>query len=167
MSFTLPRLWGPLSALGAGLAALAFAIDQAFKWWMLEFIDIASSQPIVVTPFLRLVLAWNKGVSYGLFPQDSLAGQYLLIVLSILACLLLWLWLARTDSPLTASALGLIIGGASGNALDRLLYDAVADFFLFHAFGYSWYVFNVADIAIVIGVMLLLYESFRNDRQYA
>ncbi len=116
------------------------------------------SQPFVVAPFLQIVLAWNKGVSYGLFPQDSLIGQYLLIVLSILACMFLWLWLARNDSPPTAAALGLIIGGAVGNVLDRIMYDAVADFFLFHAFGYSWYVFNVADIAIVVGVAVLLYE---------
>lgn len=162
-----PRLWGPLSTLGLGLAVLSFAFDQAFKWWMLEVVNIAASQPFIVAPFLQLVLAWNKGVSYGLFPQASLFGQSLLIVLSILACILLWLWLARTDSPPTAAALGLIIGGAVGNAVDRALYDAVADFFLFHAFGYSWYVFNVADIAIVIGVVLLIYEAFRHGRHYA
>jgi signal peptidase II len=167
MAVTRPRLWGPLSALGFALAVLSFASDQAFKWWMLDVVEIAVRQPITITPFLQLVLAWNKGVSYGLFPQDSLAGQHLLIVLSILACILLWLWLARTDSPPTAAALGLIIGGAFGNALDRILYDAVADFFLFHAFGYSWYVFNVADIAIVVGVGLLLYEAFHNGRHYA
>ena len=166
MAITRPRLWGPLAPLGLSLAVLSFGLDQAFKWWMLSVVNIAAHQPLVVTPFFELVLAWNKGVSYGLFPQDSFVGQYLLVVLSLLACVLLWLWLARTDSPPTAAALGLIVGGALGNALDRLRYDAVADFFLFHAFGYSWYVFNIADIAIVVGVALLVYESVRNGRHY-
>jgi signal peptidase II len=158
-------LWGRLSALGLSLAVLAFLADQSFKWWMLHELDIAASQPIAVTPFFSLVLAWNRGVSYGWFAQNDGLGQLILIVLSLLAAAGLWVWLTRTLSPLTAASLGLIIGGALGNALDRILHGAVADFFLFHAFGFSWYIFNIADIAIVAGVGLLIYESFAENRR--
>lgn len=158
-------LWGRLSALGLSLALLAFLADQSFKWWMLHELDIAASQPIAITPFFSLVLAWNSGVSYGWFAQNDGLGQLILIILSLLAAAGLWVWLTRTLSPLTAASLGLIIGGALGNALDRMLHGAVADFFLFHAFGFSWYIFNIADIAIVAGVFLLIYESFSENRR--
>jgi signal peptidase II len=157
-------LWGRLSGLGLSLALFAFLADQSFKWWMLHTIDIAASQPIEITSFFSLVLAWNRGVSYGWFAQDHGLGQFILIALSILASAGLWVWLTRTLSPLTAASIGLIIGGALGNALDRIAYGAVADFFLFHAFGLSWYIFNIADIAIVAGVFLLIYESFGQNR---
>jgi signal peptidase II len=158
-------LWGRLSALGLSLAILVFLADQSFKWWMLHELDIAASQPVAITPFFSLVLAWNRGVSYGWFAQSDGLGQVILIALSLLASAGLWVWLTRTLSPLTAASLGLIIGGALGNALDRILYGAVADFFLFHAFGFSWYIFNIADIAIVAGVLLLIYESFAESRR--
>jgi signal peptidase II len=98
-------------------------------------------------------------VSYGLFPQDSGIGRFGLILFALVASIALAAWLARITSPLAASAIGLVIGGALGNAIDRILYGAVADFFSFHAFGYQWYVFNIADTAIVAGVVGLLYES--------
>ena len=159
--------WGPLSTLGACLAILVFAADRAFKWWMLDVIDIARTQPIRLSPFLSLVLAWNTGVSYGWFAQDTVSGQIVFAAIGLAASLGLWAWLARTTQPLTAASIGLIIGGALGNALDRVIYHSVADFFLLHAFGYSWYVFNLADIAIVAGVALLIYESIGENRQKA
>lgn len=160
-----PYLWGRLSVLGALLAVLVFVADQSFKWWMLHIVHIANIQPIPVTPFFSIVLAWNAGVSYGWFAQDSGSRQTSLIFISVVACAGLWVWLARTSSVLTAASLGLIIGGALGNALDRAVYQSVADFFLFHGFGYSWYVFNVADMAIVAGVGLLIYESVGESRR--
>jgi signal peptidase II len=160
-----PLFWGALSSLGLALAALSLIADQSFKWWMLHALDIATTQPIVVTRFFSLVLAWNQGVSYGWFAQGGNLGQLVLIAVSVLASAALWLWLARTSSPVTASALGLIIGGALGNVIDRIIYGAVADFFLFHAFGFTWYVFNIADIAIVAGVLLLIYESVIETRR--
>jgi signal peptidase II len=160
-----PLLWGSLSSLGLSLAGLSFVADQLFKWWMLHVFDIAVAQPIVVTPFFSLVLAWNQGVSYGWFAQSGNLGQIVLIAVSLLASAFLWIWLARTAAPLTASGLGLIIGGALGNVIDRIIYGAVADFFLFHAFGFSWYVFNIADIAIVAGVLALIYESVTESRR--
>ena len=118
---------------------------------------------MTLTPFLDLVLTWNKGISYGLFPQEGPFGQWALLALKAIAAVLLWIWLARATSRLTAVSLGLIIGGAIGNAIDRLAYGAVADFLLFHittqSFDFNWYVFNLADVAIVGGVAGLLYET--------
>ena len=151
------RIWGPLAPLGLILAGLVFAADQAHKWWMLNVYAIGARQPVRLTPFLDLVLAWNKGVSYGLLATPS---QGLLIGMSLLLCAVLWIWLCRSQKPLAAAALGLVIGGALANALDRFNHGAVADFFLLHWQAWSWYVFNLADMAIVAGVGLLLYESF-------
>jgi signal peptidase II len=151
--------WGPLSPLGLSIAALTLFIDQAHKAWMLYVYDIGAKGAVRLAPFFDLVLVWNRGVSYGLFPQESGFGRFGLILFALAASIALSAWLARISSPLAASAMGLIIGGALGNAIDRILYGAVADFFSFHAFGYQWYVFNIADTAIVAGVMGLLYES--------
>lgn len=160
-----PKLWGPLSGLGLLLAGFAFAFDQVHKWWMLGPFAIEQRGRVQVTPFLDLVMAWNKGISYGWFAQHSDAGRVALIVLSVLISVVLWIWLARSKRPLSAAAIGLVIGGALANALDRIIHGAVADFFLFHAFGYSWYVFNLADVAIVAGVAVLMYESWAEDRR--
>ena len=151
-------IWGPLAPLGFSLALLVFIVDQAHKWWMLNIYDIDARQPVSFTPILDLVLAWNKGISYGLFNNNS---QGVLVALSLIVCSVLWLWLCRTHRPVTVAALGLVIGGALANALDRLIHGAVADFFQLHWGHWNWYVFNLADVAIVAGVALLLYESFR------
>jgi signal peptidase II len=112
-----------------------------------------------VAPFLDLVMVWNPGISYGLFPQGDAAGRLVLIGFAAAAVAGLAVWLARVHGAVGAAGIGLVIGGAVGNAVDRALYGAVADFFAFHAFGYHWYVFNIADAAIVVGVAGLLYES--------
>jgi signal peptidase II len=151
--------WGPFSALGLGVAALTLLVDQVHKAWMLYVYDIGAKGVVTLTPFFDLVLVWNRGVSYGLFPQESSLGRWALILFAIAATLALAVWLARVVTPLPAIAIGLVIGGALGNAIDRILYGAVADFFSLHAFGYQWYVFNIADAAIVAGVVGLLYES--------
>jgi signal peptidase II len=149
----------------AGLAALvaALAIDQAFKLVMLHGVGMAAGQVITVAPVLDLVMAWNYGVSFGLFQQDSELGQWALVAFKIAAVALIAWWLWKAESRLTAIALGLIAGGAIGNGVDRVLYGAVADFFAFHittaTWQFRWYVFNLADVAIVAGVGLLLYES--------
>jgi len=145
------------------VAFIAGAVDQAVKLWLLDIFDLANRGIVHLTPFLDLVLTWNTGISYGLFPQESDFGRYVLLALKAGAVLVLWIWLARAESRLTAVALGLIIGGAFGNAIDRLAYGAVADFVLFHittpSFNFTSYVFNLADAAIVAGVIGLLYES--------
>jgi len=152
-------LWGPLSPLGLGVAGLTLIADQADKAWMLYVYDIGAKGTVRLAPFFDLILVWNRGVSYGLFPQESGLGRWVLILFALTSALALLVWLARITSPLAAVCVGLIIGGAVGNAIDRILYGAVADFFSFHAFGFEWYVFNVADTAIVAGVIGLLYES--------
>jgi signal peptidase II len=146
----------------AGLAALA--LDQASKLWLLFVFDIANRGVVRVTPFLDLVLTWNVGISFGWFQSDSQLGQISLMVIKAAAVIVLAIWMARSRTVLATVALGLIIGGAIGNAIDRFVYGAVVDFALFHVqIGgntFNWYVFNLADVAIVAGVAALLYESF-------
>ena len=160
-------LWGPLTASGLAVAAIAGLLDQAAKLWLLFVFKLADRGVVAVAPFVDLALAWNTGISYGWFQQEGPYGQWVLLAFKVVAVALLWIWLARADSRLTALALGLIIGGAIGNAIDRLTYGAVADFVLLHletASGrFNWYVFNLADVAIVAGVAVLLYESLWGD----
>ncbi len=151
-------LWGPVSALGLSVAAIVVLLDQANKAWMLYVYDIGARGTVTVTPFFDLVLVWNQGISYGLLPQEGVLGRLGLILFALGASLALAVWLASLSSRLAAVAIGLIIGGAIGNAIDRVVYGAVADFFSFHAFGLEWYIFNIADTAIVAGVVGLLYE---------
>ncbi len=153
------KLYGPQSRLGLGVALFSFAADQAFKLWMLGSFDLASKGRVVLMPFFDLVLTWNKGISYGLFAQEGM-GQYALAVFMVIAACLLACWLARQTDRLAAVAIGLIIGGALGNALDRFIYGAVADFFSLHFRDFYWYIFNLADAAIVGGVVFLLFDSF-------
>jgi signal peptidase II len=120
---------------------------------------------ITVTPFFDLVLAMNKGISYGLFQQDGPIGAAVLLGFKVIAVIALAIWMTRSKTRLATIGLGLIIGGAIGNAIDRAAYGAVVDFALFHIqWGgktLNWYVFNIADAAIVVGVAALLYDSFR------
>jgi signal peptidase II len=154
------RLWGPLSALALTFAVFTFGLDQALKWWLLKSVGIAEATRIAVLPFFDLVLAWNRGISYGLLAADGM--RWFWVALSLAVTAWLWSWAAGTPRPPVAAALGLIVGGALGNALDRVVHGAVVDFALFHWQGFEWYVFNLADAAIVAGVALLLYESFKD-----
>jgi signal peptidase II len=155
--------WGSLSAFGLGLAAITALADQILKVWALHAVDLAGRGRVTLTPFVDLVVTWNAGISYGLFQQKGIFGAWALLAFKIAAVTLLWIWLARAKSRLSAAALGLIIGGALGNAVDRLHWPGVLDFVLLHietaSFSFRWYVFNLADFAIVAGVAALLYES--------
>jgi signal peptidase II len=147
------------------IAAIAvLALDQASKLWLLFVFDIGHRGAVSVTPFFDLVLAWNPGISFGWLQNDGPAGQIALMIVKAVAVIVLAIWMARSRTLLATMALGLIIGGATGNAIDRIAYGAVVDFALFHVqFGgnpYNWYVFNLADVAIVAGVAALLYDSF-------
>ena len=157
--------WGPLSAPGLVVAAITCAIDQASKFWLMFVFDLGSRPRLAMTPFLDLLLTWNTGISYGLFQQQGLAGSSALLAFKVAAVVFLWIWLARAAFRVTAAALALIIGGALGNAIDRLHWPGVLDFVLFHietaGFSFRWYVFNLADLAIVAGVVALLYDSLR------
>jgi signal peptidase II len=154
------------SRLGPGIiAAVAVLIlDQASKVWLLFVFDIGHRGAVRVTPFFDLVLAWNVGISFGWFQNDSQIAQISLMVIKAVAVIVLAIWMARSRTPIATLALGLIIGGAVGNGIDRFAYGAVVDFALFHlqigGNTYNWYVFNLADVAIVAGVAALLYDSF-------
>lgn len=153
----------PLLRSGLIAAASALILDQASKLWLLYVFDIGRRGMVRVTPFFDLVLAWNTGISYGWFQDTGSFGQTLLLMGKIIAVILLGVWMSRSQTRLAVIGLGLIIGGAIGNAIDRIAYGAVVDFALFHiAIGgktYSWYVFNLADAAIVAGIAALLYDS--------
>lgn len=157
------RLVGPFTRIGLIAAVLAAAVDQASKLGLLAS-DLMVRKVIALTPFMDLVVAWNTGISYGLFSQETELGRWLLVAVKVVASVVLWLWLARAQNRVEAVALGLIIGGAVGNAFDRVMHGAVFDFVSLHAFGYRWYIFNLADVAIVAGVAALMYDSLFNKR---
>jgi signal peptidase II len=147
------------------IAALAvLALDQASKLWLLFVFDLGHRGAVKVAPFFDLVLAWNVGISFGWFQNDSQIAQIALMVVKAVAVVVLAVWMARSRTLMATIALGMIIGGAIGNAIDRFAHGAVVDFALFHVeIGgkpFNWYVFNLADVAIVAGVVALLYDSF-------
>jgi signal peptidase II len=154
----------PHLRLGIIAATAALLLDQATKLWLLFVFDIARHGAVAVAPFFDLVLAWNTGISYGWFADQGPTGQAIMLAVKAIAVVVLAIWMARSSTKLAVLALGLIIGGAIGNAIDRLAYGAVVDFALFHLqIGektFNWYVFNLADVAIVVGVAALLYDSF-------
>jgi signal peptidase II len=156
-----PRLRAGISTAVAVLVA-----DQALKLWLLFVFDLGRRETVSVTPFFDLVLAWNFGISFGWFQSESGLMQAILLAIKVVAVVVLSIWMARSQTRTATVALGLIIGGAIGNGIDRLAYGAVVDFALFHvqigANTFNWYVFNLADTAIVVGVAALLYDSFLN-----
>ena len=149
----------------AGLLALllTLVLDQASKLGLYFGTDLVLTQPWRLAPFVDFVVVWNRGVSYGLFQQEGGIGRWLLVVLSLAAAIGLGIWMRRAGSRLLGVALGLIVGWALGNAIDRAAYGAVFDFVHLHAGGWSWYVFNVADAAIVAGVIGLILDSLSPD----
>jgi signal peptidase II len=157
------RLTSPLPS-GVIAALVTLALDQASKLWLLFVFDIGHRGTVHVTPFFDLVLAWNIGISFGWFQNDSQVAQIALMAVKAVAVIALAIWMARSRTMIATLALGLIIGGAIGNAIDRFAYGAVVDFALFHlqigGKTFNWYVFNLADVAIVAGVAALLYDSF-------
>jgi len=155
----------PARRFGLATVLIVFLADQALKIWLLYGAGLAENGPFAVTPFMTIVLAWNRGISYGLFQQGTDLGRWILVVLSFGAAIWLWRWMWRSERWLTVLSLALIIGGALGNGLDRAYYGAVVDFVHLHWGDFSWYIFNIADAAIVVGVLGLLYESFRPETE--
>jgi len=150
----------PCRMLGIAAAVVALLVDQLSKFWLIDVFGIAARQPVRLAPFFDLVMAWNQGISYSLFTTRTAEGRWTLLAATLAATAALGVWMWRARDRVTCLALGLIVGGALGNAIDRWIHGAVADFFYFHLGSFSWYVFNLADCAIVAGVCLLLYESF-------
>ena len=145
--------------LGLILSALIAALDQGSKWWILETV-MRPPRVIPLTDFFNLVLGLNRGISFGMLDMQSPMGRWILagLALAITAALLVWMW--RANKLLVTGALGLIVGGAVGNVIDRVLLGAVVDFLDFHWAGYHWPAFNVADIAITCGAAALIWDSF-------
>ena len=160
----LERPRSPHLRAGAIAAIAVLVIDQASKLWLLYGFDLARRGAVRVTSFFDLVLAWNVGISFGWFQNDGFLAQAVLTAIKAVAVVVLAIWMARSRTLVATVALGLIIGGAVGNAIDRFAYGAVVDFALFHiqigGNTFNWYVFNLADVAIVAGVAGLLYDSF-------
>lgn len=134
------------------VALTIIALDQINKWYMIDIINI--KEPIEVTSFFNLVMVWNRGISFGMF-QHAFYSPIIFTFLAILIIIALLFWLKNTDSMIEIISIGLVIGGAIGNVIDRIKYGAVADFYDFHAAGYHWPAFNIADMAVFIGAVML------------
>lgn len=160
-------LVGSWTKSGLVAALLVLVADQISKVLIIDIYGLADRGRVHVLPFFDLVYVLNQGVSYGLFTQNSQHGQWLLAGFAVVVSIALAVWVARAESRLLAVSLGLIMGGAIGNAIDRVRLGGVGDFVSLHAFGFYWYVFNVADVAIVAGVAGLLYDSFKTSRNAA
>ena len=151
--------------IAAYILAFIAVVDQMSKWWLVTHVMTPPPHPIYINAFLNLVLVWNKGVTFGLLSRfGEGAVPWILVGIAVVILGLLGRWLWRTSSTLVASALGLVMGGAVGNVIDRVRYGAVVDFLDFHLDGWHWYSFNLADSAIVVGVALLLLDGLVRGR---
>ena len=148
----------------AAWASSIFALDVASKWYMLERLDLLNRPPIEVTSFFNLAPVWNPGISFGMFASHNQPLALIALALAIIAVLLVWL--ARADSRFLANTLGVVIGGAAGNVIDRARFGKVFDFLDFHIYGLHWPAFNVADSSIFIGVVLLCIHGMFFEKRH-
>ena len=146
---------------GLALTAVAAGLDQTSKWAIMHILDLKTLRRIEILPFLDFAFIWNYGISYGLFSSGSEAARWLLIGLTLAVTAYLARAMITTQGPLTRLGYGLIIGGALGNLADRIIHGAVVDFVSIHYAGYYWYVFNLADIWISLGVVFLVWGFWR------
>ena len=148
---------------GLAVAVLLFAADQASKWWILEVSRLPELRTVPVLELgpvgLDLSMVWNRGVTFGLLSGDGPWNHLVLALLAAAIALVLLRWLARAETRAIAVALGAVIGSAIGNVVDRLRFGAVVDFVDAHAWGWHWYVFNLADAGIVCGVAALMADA--------
>lgn len=157
--------------LGLIAGLIVLAADQLSKWWVLHGLDLPDLRQVVLLPVLNLTMVWNRGVTFGMLNGLGNWGHILLTAIALGVVAALGFWLRRAENKLTAVAIGAIAGGAIGNVIDRVRYGAVVDFIQAHVdtpWGdYSWYVFNVADAAIVCGVAALILDSQFSKRRQA
>lgn len=165
-----PEVRARMVRLGVLVALVAIVLDQVSKWWILERVLPCLSGPpgpwcetlapfITVTGFFNIVMTWNRGVSFGLFTHEAEFMPYVLIAVALVITGFMATWLWRTGRVYPAVCIGLVIGGAMGNVIDRFRFGAVADFLDFHVAGWHWPAFNVADSCIVVGVFLLVADG--------
>ena len=150
------------SLIAYGLAVLTIVLDQLSKLWVLNVFDLPSKGSVHVGGPVSLTMVWNEGVSFGLLRAEQDLTRWALVVFSLAVAAFLAVWARKIEKPLLAIAVGLVMGGAVGNAIDRARFGAVADFLDFKALYFPW-VFNVADSAITVGVILLLLDSLRSE----
>jgi signal peptidase II len=151
--------------LGLMVALATLVLDQLGKWVALAALDPAGP-PLRVLPVFNLVMVWNRGVSFGMFNSGGAFAPWLLSGLALAVVVGLVIWLKRSDQLLTGLGLGLVIGGALGNVIDRIRFGAVVDFLDFHLAGYHWPAFNLADAGICVGAVLMLADGlFAGRRQ--
>jgi lipoprotein signal peptidase len=148
-----------MTLLGLAAAVIVLAADQVSKWWVLDVIHLPEVGQIVLLPVLNLTMVWNPGITFGLLTGFGSWSYLLLTTVGLGVVAALVVWLRRAESRLVAIALGAIVGGAVSNIIDRLRFGAVVDFIHAHAGDWSWYVFNLADAAIVCGVAALVIDS--------
>ena len=149
---------------GLIVASAVIILDQATKWWV---VTILMNPPRVVDvwPFFSVVMVWNRGVTFGFLDDTPFWGQWAFVGLALAIVAVLLLWLRRVETKWRAAAIGLIIGGALGNVIDRVNYGAVADFLDFHVTGYHWPAFNIADSAITLGVAIMFFDALFKPKE--
>jgi len=151
---------------GLGVAAVVAVADQLTKLWILHFFAARAGGPpvVAIAPFFNLVLTGNRGVSFGLFNNDATANMAIFTAVAGVIIVGLLLWLRRADTAVLRLGLGMVIGGAIGNVVDRLTHGAVVDFLDFHLGDWHWFAFNLADAAICLGVGALLLDGLLGRR---
>lgn len=145
--------------IGTIIAAIIAILDQLSKNYVFAMLMKTENNEMKLLPFFNLVVVHNYGISFGMF-NDISYGPLILSAIAIIITIMLLIWMWREKKLYLSIALGLIIGGAVGNIIDRVRYGAVADFLDFHISGYHWPAFNLADSAVFIGVAMILLESF-------
>jgi lipoprotein signal peptidase len=150
-----------MTALGAAVLVAVLIADQASKWWIVQGLELPERGQVAVLPFLSFTWVRNPGVTFGLLKADGGSQSLVLAGIAFAIVVALCVWLRRAESRLVAASLGAIAGGAVGNVADRVRFGSVVDFIHLHAGGWSWYVFNVADAAIVCGVAALVLDGLR------
>jgi len=150
---------GIATRLGVVSALFVLGADLGSKYWILHVLDLPDLRQVVLLPVLNLTFVQNQGVTFGLLHGLGAWSHFVLAGIALVVVGALCVWLRRAENALVALAIGAIAGGAVGNVIDRLRYGWVVDFIHAHVGDWSWYVFNVADAAIVCGVMVLILES--------
>ena len=149
--------------LGLALAAVIVIADRLAKWWAIEAL-VDEPYGVEILPVFNLILVWNQGISFGMLGGGAVP-PWLLSVVGLAISLVLVLWLRKVETRLLAAAIGLVIGGALGNVIDRFRYGAVVDFLDLHWDDFHWPAFNLADAAISVGVVVLLMDALLIGRE--
>ena len=157
----------PLERQAVTLSVLTLVADQASKQLLLNYLQKAGPVVQVIDDFFRLVIVWNRGVSFGLLGGDRSLPSWVLSGVAIAVCIGLFVWLRRVQGRLTGWGIGLVMGGAIGNVIDRARWGAVFDFADFYVGQWHWPAFNIADSAIVVGVALMFLDSLIGERKPA